>query len=334
MYEIDIYNPDLYRPSNKGRLGSIFSGSDFQTDITSGFLSTLKKIPGFLDLIEDMKNSGVYEYVARITDEQKEMLEKGVAKLGKSHEFEGDFFPTFYQEGETKTILSLKKQNMPSDVMSSLTTLSMQSQLADLSNKLDGITTKLTIIEAGQRSDRVAKANRAKLKLIQALSAESDTSQTQYYQKAAELAEDAMFELFEALKTDLKLINDSKTKKADKDRLNQEVVEEMKFITESSFISAYSYTAIGESNAAIALLMDFKTQISDTFNAKLSNGRTNAEMLYDNWNYKKSSANIDWRKIPKQICSELELKIEQTKKLEIPLTKILDLPEGVVLRIE
>lgn len=335
MDEITEYDPDLYR---------IKTISDSQSPQSPLLYSSVSKavsfikerinsIPAIADAIEKFKTSGKVEFVANLTKEQLQQLENGEIKLGNSQQYTDAYTPNIYIPGEKgiKGQLSLSKQQLPSDFMSSMVSYNMQKQLQHISQELIEINSKLDYIEQGQRNDRIALVFSARQQFIEASQIEDLEFQKYIYSQAITTANQARYQLHTSLNSDIEALLSLSKSVLNKNKVNDlslKIRESLTYINISAIITAKSYAALGQQKAYLETLKSYKALLDETFYESTFNGSTYAQALYDNWDIEKYGNSIDWRELPKEISNEISEIIDSSDHMQINLNEIYELPDS------
>lgn len=330
MDEISTYDPDLYRIKKISDVNS--SNSPLQYTAINKLSATVKeylyRIPAVKDSIDKFKTSGAVEYVANLTKEQIEQLEKGEIKLGESKVDPGTFNPNIFVPGErgTKGQVTLSRQQLPSDFMSSVVSYTMQRQLQQISQELIEINSKLDFIEQGQRNDRNALVFAARQQFIEASMVEDDP----YFQKllfsqAITTANQARYQLHTSLNSDIECLltlGQSSHNKKKVNELSLRIRESLTYINVSAIISAKSYAILGQHNSYLETLKSYKAMLDESFYESKYHGETYAQALYDNWDVCKYGNSIDWRALPESISAEIENIVNSSNLIQIDLNEL------------
>lgn len=333
MEELVEYDPNLYKiktiPDSKNPQSPlIYSGVD---KAASFVMERLNSIPAIADAIDKFKASGAVAYVANLTKEQLQQLENGEIKLGDSKQYADAYSPNIYKPGERGTIgqLSLSKQQLPSDFMSSMVSFNMQKQLQHISQELIEINSKLDFIEQGQRNDRIALVYAARQQFIEASQIEDIEFQKYIYSQAITTANQARYQLHTSLNSDIESLLTLSKSAHNKNKVNDlslKIRESLTYINISAIITAKAYAALGQQNAYLETLKSYKALLDETFYESTFKGSTYAQALYDNWDVEKYGNSIDWRTLPENISKEISSVVNDKDLIRINLNDIYGLP--------
>lgn len=336
MEEIAAYDPNLYKIKtltdiNNPQAPLLFSKIDKAASIVK---SQLNSIPAFADAIDKFKSSGAISYIANLTKEQLEQLEKGEIKLGDSAKNPGSYTPNIYVPGEKgiKGQLTLSKQQMPSDFLSSMVSFNMQKQLQQISQQLIEINAKLDFIEQGQRNDRIALVFAARQQFIEASQIDDDPNLQKYiFSQAITTANQARYQLQTSLNSDIDALLSLGKFAHNKKKVNElslRVRESLTYINVATIITAKSYAALGQQKAYLETLKSYKALLDETFYESKYNGSTYAQALYDNWDVEKFGDSIDWRTLPKSISKEISTVVNNSDLIQINLNELYGIPDN------
>lgn len=272
---IDVLDDNLYSYDS-----SVFSLSPIIQNRTSE--NMLSKVKQFIDSVPAVQKSIDYvqsktDYIPRldlISDEIKQALQNGTAEIIPCKDSAEAIYLQIRttvkgliingkEYGKNKKIrdIPLGSKTIPTDVAGAIQCLSMQNQLNQLSNGLKEISEACEVnfgrIIQGQRDDRLAKLLSSRSAFIQALAMSDDDLQRQMLLQSILNANSARAELAFQIKSDISLLGSDKSLKA-------KVMEKMVCDINTSIIamnnavqiSLYSYQALGESNAQLAVVKE------------------------------------------------------------------------------
>ncbi|MGN0696402.1 MAG: hypothetical protein ACI4J5_06535 [Oscillospiraceae bacterium] len=303
----------------------------------------INSLPGAADMIDKFRTSGAYEYVANLTKEELEKIEKGEIKLGDSSKEPGAKFPAIYEPGSkgNKKYVTLSKKQLPSDFLSSVNSFVMQRELNRISQELIVINTKLDFIERGQRNDRIALVLAARQQFIEALCIENDPFlQKSLFSQAITTANSARFQLHTSLNSDIESLLDLSKSSSNKKKVNTlslNIRESLTYINVSAMISAKSYAAMEQQKAYKETLKSYKALLEETFYESKFKDATYAQALYDNWDVTRYGNSIDWRTLPENIINKISSAVNDSDLIQIDLNELYGLSEDggkVVLEVK
>lgn len=344
MDKITVYDSNLYKiktisDSQNMQSPLLYSGVDKAVSFVKKHLDS---VPAIADAVEKFKTSGAISYVANLTKEQLQKLENGEIKLGNSKQYADAYTPNIYIPGEKgiKGQLSISRQELPSDFISSMVSLNMQKQLQQISQELIEINSKLDYIEQGQRNDRIALVFAARQQFIEASQIEDSEFQKYIYSQAITTANQARYQLHTSLNSDIEALLSLSKSAHNKNKVNDlsiKIRESLTYINISAIITAKSYAALGQQKAYLETLKSYKALLDETFYESTFNGSTYAQALYDNWDVKKYGNSIDWRELPRNISDNITSVINSSDYIRIDLNEVYgltDKSERVVLEID
>lgn len=231
----------------------------------SKFENIKQVVPQLAILIEEMaKRKSVL--MAKIDPYIQTLIDSGAYKfcIDKS----GEILPTIMDETGFKHIVRLEKISQNQDVMQSFNNLSSQAMMVQLMNKIDLIENSIKMIGVDMQNDRIAKAEAAYLKLIQAKKIQDSYLRNIQVLNIVNDSIEARCILMKNFETKLKLIKDHSKKgiikklsePLFKDKTNEAIscFEMIVAITNLVQVECEAYRMQGEINAAKEVLVEFK----------------------------------------------------------------------------
>jgi hypothetical protein len=249
--------------------------------------SLLRKVKQFIDSVPAAQKSRDYlhsktEYIPRfdlIPEEIKQALQSGTAEIIPCNDStEASYLQirttvkglmiNGKEYGKNKKIkdIPLGTKTIPADVAGAMQCLSMQNQLNQVANGLKEISEACEFnfgrIIQGQRDDRLSKILSSRSNFIQALAMLDEPLQRQMLIQAVCDANSARAELTFQIKSDISLLGGDKTPKAkDMEKIVCDINTAIVAMNNAVQISLYSYQALGERKAQLAVVKEHETFI-------------------------------------------------------------------------
>lgn len=277
---IDVLDENLYSYDS-----AVFSLSLAIQNKTSE--SLFSKVNQFVDSVPAVQKSINYvkrktEYIPRldlIPEEIKHALQDGTAEIIPCKDSAEAFYLQIRttvkglmingkEYGMNKKIkdIPLGTKTIPTDVAGAMQCLSMQRQLNQISNGIREISEACEMnfgrIIQGQRDDRLAKLLSSRSAFIQALALADEFLQKQMFIQSIRDANSARAELAFQIKSDISLLGGDKSPKAkEMVKMVCDINTAIVAMNNAVQISLYSYQALGEHDAQLAIVKEHATFI-------------------------------------------------------------------------
>lgn len=292
--DIDVLDESLYCYDSV-----VFSLSPAIQNRTSENL--LYKVKQFIDSVPAAQKSIEYlqnktEYIPRldlIPEEIKQALQNGTAELIPCKNSADAFFLQIRstvkglmingkEYGKSRKIkdIPLGAKTIPADISGAMQCLSTQNQLNQIANGLKEISEACEFnfgrIIQGQRDDRLAKLLSSRSCLIQSLAISDEILQRDMLIQAVRDANSARAELAFQIKSDIVLLGaEKKPKSKDMNRMVFDINTAIIAMNNAVQISLYSYQALGERNAQLAVVKEHETFIKQVLLKEIDDNKGN-----------------------------------------------------------
>lgn len=232
---------------------------------------TLCALPAFLEVVERLVP--VEEWVLVFTDEQKKELAKGALKLMAKKN--GDIIAKVVDPKTHQIVANIpvKQVEKIKDINSAMNDFMVQMQLANLAQEMKEVHRVVSRIQQGLEFDRLASAYSNERKLKHARQIQSKELQTQALLMIAHSAEDSRSRLMLGMKEDIQFImgqpeNEfiklfTTNPKEINDRMN-EIRSRVVAINQDSMTEATAYWALGEKQAALNTIENYRMLLEDS----------------------------------------------------------------------
>lgn len=232
---------------------------------------TLCALPAFLEVVERLVP--VEEWVLVFTDEQKKELAKGALKLMAKKD--GPLLAKLV-DPKTKKIIAnvpIKQLKKIKDLNPAMNDFMVQMQLANLAQEMQEIHRVVSRIQQGLEFDRLASAYSNERKLKHARQIQNKELQTQALLMIAHSAEDSRSRLMLGMKENIQFIMQqpeqsflkyfSKNLDEINERMN-EIRSRVVAINQDSLTEATAYWALGEKQAALNTIENYRMFLEDS----------------------------------------------------------------------
>ena len=232
---------------------------------------TLCSLPAFLEIVE--RSVPVEEWVAVFTDEQNKELAKGALKLMAKKD--GDIIGTLVNPKTHEIVANvpLKQVKRIKDINPAMNDFMVQIQLANLAQEMKEIHSVVSRIQQGLEFDRLASAYSNERKLKQARQIQNKELQTQALLMIAHSAEDSRSRLMLGMKENIDFIMHQPENEFVKlfttnpteinNRMN-EIRSRVIAINQDSMTEATAYWALGEKQAALNTIENYRMFLEDS----------------------------------------------------------------------
>ena len=227
---------------------------------------TLCSLPAFLEVVE--RSVPVKEWVAVFTDEQRKELAKGALKMLAKKDGKALAVVVNPNNNQFVANIPLKEVERIKDINPALNDLMMQIQLANLAQEMKEIHRVVSRIQQGLEFDRLASAYSNERKLKQARQI-----QNKALLMIAHAAEDSRSRLMLGMKENIDFImhqpeNEfikffATNPKEINDRMN-EIRSRVVAINQDSMTEATAYWALGEKQAALNTIENYRMFLEDS----------------------------------------------------------------------
>ena len=232
---------------------------------------TLYSLPAFLEIVE--RSVPVEEWVTVFTDEQNKKLAKGALKLMAKKD--GDIIGTLVNPKTHEIVANvpLKQVKRIKDINPAMNDFMVQMQLANLAQEMKEVHRVVSRIQQGLEFDRLASAYSNERKLKQARQIQNKELQTQALLMIAHAAEDSRSRLMLGMKENIDFIMHQPENEFIKlfttnpteinDRMN-EIRSRVIAINQDSMTEATAYWALGEKQAALNTIENYRMFLEDS----------------------------------------------------------------------
>lgn len=232
---------------------------------------TLCALPAFLEVVERLVP--VEEWVAVFTDEQKKELAKGALKMMAKKD--GDIIGVLVNPKTHEIVANvpLKQVERIKDINPAMNDFMVQMQLANLAQEMKEVHRVVSRIQQGLEFDRLASAYSNERKLKYARQIQNKELQTQALLMIAHSAEDSRSRLMLGMKENIDFImhqpeNEfiklfATNPKEINDRMN-EIRSRVVAINQDSMTEAAAYWALGEKQAALNTIENYRMFLEDS----------------------------------------------------------------------
>ena len=232
---------------------------------------TLCSLPAFFEIVE--RSVPVEEWVAVFTDEQNKKLAKGALKLMAKKD--GDILSTLVNPKTHEIVANvpLKQVKRIKDINPAMNDFMVQMQLANLAQEMKEVHRVVSRIQQGLEFDRLASAYSNERKLKYARQIQNKELQTQALLMIAHSAEDSSSRLMLGMKENIDFImhqpeNEfikffATNPKEINERMN-EIRSRVVAINQDSMTEATAYWALGEKQAALNTIENYRMFLEDS----------------------------------------------------------------------
>ena len=289
---------------------SIFEESNWKIVMTQkeikGWISSAIKLGFDLSKINTLEADS-----SHLSKDIIEGLKKGIYHFSESKEVQGHFRPVVLDENERIVKhLTLKKAINPTEILSDISIISMQSALNKISSQIENVEQKVDyLVESQRRIDLCNKFLYARDKIMSAIEEDGDSQE--------QLLKEADTYLMEGLTNLYHELMDEVNKLAKKvsfftmiktiDDLLSHITEDIQMIHKYVGLRVYLLNFRGKTKDSLRVIHEFEYQLEKLSSEKLCNGKYTAfELIHQCFPYNES--NIDfWIEQPQKLLQALKL---------------------------
>ncbi|MDD4495266.1 MAG: ADP-ribosylglycohydrolase family protein [Eubacteriales bacterium] len=255
----------------------------------------INKVKQFVDSVPAAQKAKDYvrsktEYTPRldlIPDEIQQALQNGTAEIIPCKDSANAFYLQIRttikglvingkEYGKNRKIkdIPIGTKQVPTDVAGAMQCLALQNQLNQIANGLREISEACEFnfgrVIQGQRDDRLAKLLSSRSNFIQALAISDESLQKQMLLQAIRDANSARAELAFQIKSDILLLGGEKSPKStDMTKMVSDINKAIVAMNNAVQLSLYSYQALGERAAQLAVVKEHETFIKQVLLKKI-----------------------------------------------------------------
>lgn len=236
-------------------------------------------------------------------------LKEGIYHVGESKEVAGNLRPAILDEnGQLVKFFTLKKALNPAEVLSDISTLSMQTSLKRISAQIEDVGRGVKGIIDFARCEALSnKFIYARDKIMSASTADLE-EQKDFLKEADTYLMQGLVDLYSDINAQVKKLADQKGPFASIkviDSLLFYINEDMKMIPRYVGLRVYLFNLRGKDDDANRILGEYQYQLQTLAERKIGDGRYTAlELIHENYPY--NSENVDfWLERPKQMLEAI-----------------------------
>ncbi len=236
-------------------------------------------------------------------------LKEGIYHVGESKEVAGNLRPAILNEnGQLVKFFTLKKALNPAEVLSDISTLSMQTFLKRISAQIEDVGRDVKgMIDFARREALSNKFIYARDRIMSASTADLE-EQEDFLKEADTYLMQGLVDLYSDINAQVKKLADQKGPFASVkaiDSLLSYINEDMKMIPRYVGLRVYLFNLRGKDEDANRILGEYQFQLQTLAERKIGDGRYTAlELIHENYPY--NGENVDfWLERPKQMLEAI-----------------------------
>lgn len=236
-------------------------------------------------------------------------LKAGIYHIGKSKEVAGNLRPAILDEdGQLVKFFTLKKALNPAEVLSDISTLSMQTSLKRISAQIEDVGRDVKgMIDFARREALSNKFIYARDRIMSASTANLE-EQENFLKEADTYLMQGLVDLYSDINAQVKKLADQKGPFASVkaiDTLLSYINEDMKMIPRYVGLRVYLFNLRGKDDDANRILGEYQYQLQTLAKRKIGDGKYTAlELIHEYYPYK--GENVDfWLEKPKQMLEAI-----------------------------
>lgn len=236
-------------------------------------------------------------------------LKKGIYHVGESKEVAGNMRPAILDENEHLVkFFTLKKAVNPADILSDVSTLSMQASLKQISSQIEDVGRDVkSMIDFARREALSNKFIYARDRIMMASTADSG-EQEEFLKEADTYLMQGLVDLYSDLNAQVEKLVEEKGPFASVkaiDTLLSYINEDMLMIPRYVGLRVYLFNLRGKEDDADRILGEYQYQLHTLAERKIADGKYTAlELIHENYPY--HGENVDfWLERPKQMLEAI-----------------------------
>lgn len=236
-------------------------------------------------------------------------LEEGIYHVGESKEVAGNLRPAILDEnGQLVKFFTLKKTLNPAEVLSDISTLSMQTSLKRISAQIEDVGRDVKgMIDFARREALSNKFIYARDRIMLASTADQG-EQEDFLKEADTYLMQGLVDLYSDIKAHVKKLADQKGPFARVkaiDTLLSYINEDMKIIPRYVGLRVYLFNLRGKDDDANRILGEYQYQLQTLAERKIGDGKYTAlELMHEYYPYKEENMDF-WLERPKQMLEAI-----------------------------
>lgn len=236
-------------------------------------------------------------------------LKEGIYHVGESKEVAGNLRPAILDEnGQLVKFFTLKKALNPAEVLSDISTLSMQTSLKRISAQIEDVGRDVKgMIDFARREALSNKFIYARDRIMSASTADLE-EQEDFLKEADTYLMQGLVDLYSDINAQVKKLADQKGPFASVkaiDSLLSYINEDMNMIPRYVGLRVYLFNLRGKGDDANRILGEYQFQLQTLAERKIGDGRYTAlELIHENYPY--NGENVDfWLEKPKHMLEAI-----------------------------
>lgn len=236
-------------------------------------------------------------------------LKEGIYHVGESKEVAGNLRPAILDKnGQLVKFFTLKKALNPAEVLSDISTLSMQTSLKRISAQIEDIGRDVKgMIDFARREALSNKFIYARDRIMSASTADSE-EQEDFLREADTYLMQGLVDLYSDINAQVKKLADQKGPFASVkaiDTLLSYINEDMKMIPRYVGLRVYLFNLRGKDDDANRILGEYQYQLQTLTERKIGDGKYTAlELIHEYYPYKEENRDF-WLERPKQMLEAI-----------------------------
>ena len=288
---LDVTDRSLYSFNRRSVLTKLSESSGamafdrlLRTASSDTLQAAASKIPALLKVFESME--GHTELIAKLSAEARQKLASGEWSWLFAKDGSG-MLPTLRDEAKQwAEQVRLEEVTRHPELLDSLVNVAQSNNLVTLAEQINQLSDAVERIAAGQHLDRIARFYAARQLYIEAMSMTGPDHRRAALLQAAHVATEAAAVLQQELKCELTSLATTKGIKQ-LDRSTKRIADGFSYLNDTTQLSIFAYSALGEQRALVASIRSYQCFIEDTLlsvpdgiSLSAYKGATLAEIMY------------------------------------------------------
>lgn len=285
---LDLTAFEISLESQKELVMDVTDESLYNYDFGSYSLSSLQEVANQMSvakaatavssLVDKILPSKGSEYVAVLSKEARSKLASGEWHWGLKKQT-GEMFGVLQDsKGQFKEMVGLEQRSL-NELGINLELMAMQMALEAIMDQIECLNRLMERVEQGQYNDRYAGFFSARQLVVEALAMTDEESRKELLLSAVKVGNETIAKLMLSIHQDAHAFIDPRINSAEATRIDHFLQNSIGYLNSSVQLNLVAYTALGEKDALLGALVNYKSFMEQTLLSQTQYGRSLAWSL-------------------------------------------------------
>lgn len=285
---LDLTAFEISLESQKELVMDVTDESLYNYDFGSYSLSSLQEVANQMSvakaatavssLVDKILPSKGSEYVAVLSKEARSKLASGEWHWGLKKQT-GEMFGVLQDsKGQFKEMVGLEQRSLK-ELGINLELMAMQMALEAIMDQIECLNRLMERVEQGQYNDRYAGFFSARQLVVEALAMTDEESRKELLLSAVKVGNETIAKLMLSIHQDAHAFIDPRINSAEATRIDHFLQNSIGYLNSSVQLNLVAYTALGEKDALLGALVNYKSFMEQTLLSQTQYGRSLAWSL-------------------------------------------------------